>query len=255
MASRYGRGYRRTKGYKRRYSRRKYSYRSRRTRRFSRRRSVSKSAVVCLTKEYSWNFRRTDSQTGEHLYSPITFAPPEMPGFKDYQAVYSHFRILKAKAYIATQYVDQKGLGQMNYMVVGSRPFAATTKPLTEYPVPEYYFVPDQPEEVLRQARFQKLLYPNTTRQNITAGFYPYTMVGTMGPTQFRGDSFIFQRIWEAKRWMPFTWAWEPQTGADQSVRFFGPYIVRNIANSDTLSPPLAVNVQLKVWYQFKGQK
>ncbi len=236
--------------------RRSYARRTRRSRRRSyRRRSRTVSSVVCLTKEYSWTFRRTDNETGQYLYSPITFAPPEMPGFKDYQAVYSHFRILKAKAYISTQYVDQKGLGQMNYMVIGSRPFAATTKPLTEYPVPEYYFVPDQPEDVLRQARFQKLLYPNTTRQNITAGFYPYTMVGTMGPTQFRGDSFIFQRIWEAKRWMPFTWAWEPQTGADQSVRFFGPYIVRNYANSDTLTAPLAMNVQLKVWYQFKGQK
>lgn len=234
--------------------RRSYARRTRRGRRRSyRRRARTVSSVVCLTKEYNWNFRREEN--GQHLYSPITFAPPEMPGFKDYQTVYSHFRILKAKAYLTTQYVDYSGIGQTNYMVVGSRPFAATTKPLTEYPVPEYYYVPDQPEDVLRQARFQKLLYPNTTRQNITAGFYPYTMVGTMGPTQFRGDSFIFQRIWEGKRWMPFTWAWEPQTGADQSVRFFGPYIVRNYANSDSISAPTTINVQLKVWYQFKGQK
>lgn len=178
-----------------------------------------------------------------------------MPGFKEYQAVYSHFRILKAKIYMSTQYLDYNGIGQTNYLVVGSRPFAASMRPLKQYTAAEDEFVPLVTEDELRQSKYQRMHYPNTTSQCISASFYPYTLVGTMGPTQFQGDTFIWQRIWEAKKWMPFTWVWEPSSGGEQTVRYFGPYVVRNYANSSTISAPPQMNIQLKVWYQFKGQK
>lgn len=235
--------------------RRSYARRTRRSRRRSyRRRSRTVSSVICLTHEFNYQFKYPDTNKP---FKAFSFSPPEMPGFKEYQAVYSHFRILKAKIYISTQYYGYTGIAQTNYLVVGSRPFAASMRPLEKYPAAEDEFVPLATEDELRQSKYQRMHYPNTTSQLISASFYPYTMVATMGPTQFQGDSFIWQRIWEAKKWMPFTWVWEPSGGgAQQTIRYFGPYVVRNIANSSTIdAPPPQMNIQLKVWYQFKGQK
>nr|UBJ25966.1 capsid protein [Sichuan rat gut-associated circular DNA virus 1] len=233
--------------------RRSYARRTRRSRRrFYRRRTRSVSSVVCLTQEFNYQFKYPNT---DKPFKAFSFSPPEMPGFKDYQTVYSHFRILKAKIVMATQYLGYDGIAQTNYLVVGSRPFAASMRPLKQYPVAEDHYVPLATEDELRQSKYQRMHYPNTTSQCISAAFYPYTLVGTMGPTQYQGETFIWQRIWEAKKWMPFTWAWEPPSSSEQSLRFFGPYVVRNYANSSSIGAPDQMNIQLKVWYQFKGQK
>ena len=130
------------------------------------------------------------NENGQKMFYAYSFEPAGMPGFSEYQAVYSHFRIVKAKMYLTTQYRDYDGQGLTNYIVVGSRPFAATAAPLEKYPVSETYFVPVQAEESLRQAKYQRFHYPNSTTQCVAASFYPYTMVANPGPTQYQGESF-----------------------------------------------------------------
>ena len=248
MARRYGR-----------YPKRRFrKFKRRPTRRFKRRfgrarKGKTTSSVVCLTTEFNWFFINNSNQ---QLHDPLTFTVHNMPGFIDYQTVYSHFRILKAKMYMATQYADSKVQGQTSYLVVGSRPFAAGQKPLDRYPAASDWYLPAVTENELRQARWQRMHYPSTTKQAISATFYPYTMVGTLGPAYLSKDVF-FQRIWEAKKWMPFTWAWNPKTPNSDSVGlyFYGPYMVRNIANATGVTLPDTLTVQLRVWFQFKGQK
>ena len=55
---------------------------------------------------------------------PFAFTPSTVPGFAEYKATYSHFRILKAKLYISRNVLNMEG-STNNYLVVGSRPFAA----------------------------------------------------------------------------------------------------------------------------------
>ncbi|UPW41358.1 capsid protein [Dipodfec virus UA06Rod_111] len=248
MARRYGR-YRKRRFRKikrrpaRRYKRRfRRSYKSKKT-----------SQVVCLTSEFNWFFINSSN---EQLHDALTFTVHNMPGFLDYQTVYSHFRILKAKAVMATQYGDTKALGQTSYLVIGSRPFAASQRPLDRYPAAVDFYLPAVSESDLRQARWQRMHYPSTTTQAISATFYPYTMLAALGPAYLAKDAF-FQRIWEGRRWMPFSWAWNPKTPNSDStgLTFFGPYMVRNIANATGVKLPDTLTVQLRVWFQFKGQK
>lgn len=254
MATRYGRGYRRTRGYKRRYTRRR-PYAKRRFRRY-RRRTSTKSSVVKLTFEATWSLGTRQSSTMGYQWSPFQFTPSSIPGFKDYQTTYSHFRLLKAKLYMANHdFNDTTQQPTLNYLVVGSRPFAATTAPVTGTSTPAEY-VPPQFESDLRQARWQRVHYPSRITSKISMSFIPYTMVATNGPAI--GDpSKIWQRIWEGKRWMPFAWGYQSGYPA---LTFFGPYIVAQIPegtdpdyNASSTSYP--AHGTLELYVQFKGQK
>lgn len=255
MATRYGRGYRRTRGYKRRYTRRR-PYAKRRYRRY-RRRTSTKSSVVKLTLEANWTLGTRDSSSLAYQWAPFQFTPYTIPGFKDYQTTYSHFRLLKAKLYMANHdFNDTSVQPTLNYLVVGSRPFAATTAPVKNNSTPKDY-VPYQFESDLRQARWQKVHYPSRITSKISMGFMPYTMVSTYGPSN-SGDlgTNVWQRIWEGKRWMPFTWA----TNSDSGLFFFGPYIVAQIPEGtdpdfNASSTSFPAHGTLELYVQFKGQK
>lgn len=100
----------------------------------------------------------------------------------------------------------------------------------------------------LRQCRWQKTFYPSATRPGVTAGFYPYTMVGTFGPANVGGQQY--QRTWEGRRWMPFTWA----RATPSYLAFFGPYIYPSTGQDSTSDVATQVVGTLTVWVQFKGQ-
>ena len=103
----------------------------------------------------------------------LAFSPLSLPGFSDYQATYSHFRIIKARLYVSRTVGDNDG-ALYNYLVVGSRPFAATSAGTQANSAT---LVPPQEEKALRQTKWQKVHYPNTTTQRVSIGFYPYTMI------------------------------------------------------------------------------
>nr|WCR62295.1 MAG: capsid protein [ssDNA virus sp.] len=250
MARRYGRYRRRRFRSTRRYRRRPMR-RFKRFRRSRRRRTIS--SVVKLTQDASWQLNVTGSSTGV-LWNPFSFSPVSMPGFSDYQTTYSHFRILKAKLFVSRTINDNDG-ALYNYLVVGSRPFAATQGPFPSVGNTPASFVPAQREDALRQTKWQRIHYPSTTTQRVTAGFYPYTMVGTFGPAQI-GNASVYQRIWEAKRWMPFNWAWQNPSGTDRGTSFFGPYMVVDTATGELPADASAVvQCTLQVHFQFKGQR
>lgn len=216
------------------------------------RRTSTKSSVVCLTYETSWQPQSTTDTT---MHSAFYFNPYDSHAFREYKTVYSHFRILKAKMYMAIQYPNNEFQNVTNYLVVGSRPFASAAEPIQSYP--SGLWVPQATEAELRQSRWQRLHYPNTTTQVVTIGFYPYTMVAALGPTFPEKDGF-YQRIWEGKKWTPFTWAWNPDSGnssSSQGLQYFGPYVVRNYANTNKIPGLVQINVQVKYWCQFKGQR
>ena len=123
-----------------------WSYRTRRTftrtaRRSFRRRSVARprynrrrwgarrvakktvSSVVTLSQDAVWNlFNPTNETTPDtRQWFPFAFTPATVPGFAEYKATYSHFRILKAKLYISRNVLNVEG-STNNYLVVGSRP-------------------------------------------------------------------------------------------------------------------------------------
>ncbi|AXL65924.1 putative capsid protein [Fly associated circular virus 7] len=257
-----------TKGYRRSYRyrrhRRSYATRTRRTRRrYYRRRSRTISSVIKLTYDATWQFGG-----GPNTWSVFSFNPLLLPGFKDYQSTFTHFRVLKAKLFVnrqiqalvaATSPTPQIVDGsKWNYLVVGSRPFASTTPPVANNALASA-FVPDQSTDALRQTKWQRVHYPSTTTQRVSIGFYPYTMVGTFGPTITTGvgnQNVQYQRIWEGKKWMPFTWALD-QTGVDRVMSFFGPYMVADAPPElqETQYMGLGTNCTLQVSVQFKGQR
>lgn len=251
--------------YRSRYRRRTFrrpTYRQTRRTRFRRRRRTYRnrttSKTVKLTMDAVWMFNTTSSgpTAGQPVYwYPFSFSPAALPGFSDYQSTYTHFRISKANLYISRNVDGSEDPTKDNYLVVGSRPFAAVNKSITDTSADNAY-VPRQTEEALRQVRWQTVKYPSTTSQRLRIGFHPYTMVGTFGP----GTPGVYQRIWEARRWMPFVWAYtgppEKPDGPNVQnfIEFFGPYMVVNTGISD---PTVAFTgtCTLEVYVQFKGQR
>ena len=88
-------------------------------------------------------------------WNAFVFSPASVPGFMDYQATYSHFRILKCKLYMARTIGGNTGTA-FNYLTVGSRPFAAVQAPGNQSSGPND-LVPPQLETDLRQAKWQKI--------------------------------------------------------------------------------------------------
>ena len=191
--------------------------------------------------------------TGSPMHwNAFSFSPVSLPGFSDYQTTYSHFRILKAKLFISRTIGDNDG-SLYNYLVVGSRPFAATNSGTY---ATNASLMPSQPEDALRQTKWQKIHYPNTTTQRVSAGFYPYTLIGTYGPPAV-GTNQSWYRIWEAKKWMPFKWALDTgATGGNQyqALTFYGPFMVVD-TNQGEISGTATVQCTLQVHVQFKGQR
>lgn len=237
-----------TTKYRKRYSTGRNKPRYRR-RRYSRRRGTV-SSVVRLSQDATWTLRNQTTT----LWSPFSFSPMSLPGFSDYQSTYSHFRILKARLYISRSLGADNDGSQNNYLVVGSRPFAATDANQGDDLSSNFGYLPAQTEEALRQTKWQRVHYPNTTTRRVSVGFYPYTMVGTYGPP-VAGGSHAWYRIWEAKKWMPFNWA-KKTSSAQDGLRFYGPYMVvdgpyGNVPGDVTYT----VQCSLHLTLQFKGQR
>ena len=257
--------FRRRRRYRFRRSTRRFGrrYRRRFRRRYRRRRST-KSSVVKLSYDGTWTFRRGVSDTVPPDYVAFSFTPVQLPGFADYYATYSKFRILKAYLYIGRSLANPQGTALSNaltnnYLVVGSRPFANTQFPFAVGDtLTNELIVPPQKEDALRQTRWQKVLYPGTTRTAFRVGFHPYSMISTNGPSGTTG--YQYQRPWEARRWMPLTWA----SSTTSPIAFFGPYLVADIQSAASVSTQPAgelangttalCNIQLVCHVQFSGQ-
>ena len=246
----------------RRSFRRRRMARPRYRRRYRRSRGSRKtaSARVTLTQDATWSLFNPALPSGApRTWNPFVFSPASVPGFMDYKATYTHFRILKAKLYLSRALNGGTG-STYNYLVVGSRPFAAVQTVSSPAPDP-FTFVPAQLESDLRQTKWQKVRYPSTTSNVVAVGFYPYAMIQTYGPVSGGSNGNIWQRIWEAKRWMPFAWARGRQGFAtDAGIAFYGPYVVVDSSTGEVPDPVLGkdenvVQCTLRLTVQFRGQR
>nr|WDW25901.1 MAG: putative capsid protein [Cressdnaviricota sp.] len=240
------RSYRR---YRRRSFRRRRPTRARYTRRYRRRyRSYksTKSSVVKLS--FQGAYTPYNDSDREFPWVPYRFKMSNVTGFSDYLNTYTHFRVLKARMYIGRDLDGENNTVDTNYLIVGSRPFAATQLPLPGAVQNPDLYVPGQSENALRQAKWQKNIYPRSTTSRISVGFHPYTMIATFGPTD-GNDGKTWQRIWEGRYWMPMTWA-----NNVYGLNFWGPYIA-HFQNLDSEPVEKTYNYTLELQLQFKGQK
>lgn len=194
----------------------------------------------------------------------MNFYLSALPGFMEYQATYTQFRILKCVVRLNTDYyVGDELQTQAHYLVAPSRPFVNGTlvgssnanSALKVVGVP-------RSEDELRQTRWQKIIYPKTTTTSLRLAFYPYTVTAAPGPVlpAPAGSSYNYYiRVHEGRRWMPFQWA-SPNDysgSPNDQLRFFGPYVAihKPDGNHLDLSKAIAANCTLEVWVQFRGQK
>lgn len=227
----------------RRYGGRRYR-RGVSRRRYSRRRSRStRSSTVKLTREFTFQFR---TGTGSISNNAFSFAPTDIPGFVDYFNVYTHFRIKKAVLRVAVTSSNTN-----NFLIVPSGPFAATMPPVLDTdPQNPASYLSTITEEQLRQSRWQRVLYPDTTRTGIKVPFVPYTMISTHGPS-LNATTRLWQRHWSARKWMPLTWAYGATTTAAVPMQFFGPFVLESTTTDRSWNPECT----LIVYLQFKGQR
>lgn len=211
------------------------------------------SSLVKLQGHGDWHVYDRSDQT----YYPFSFSPLSVQGFSEYQAVYSHFRILKMVMTITRpgKSADIGTLARLeNYAVIPSRTFAASQSPFNSVTNAPLAYNPGQKYESLGQTKWFKERLVSETKQAIRIGFYPFTMVGTFGPASV-GNAGVYQRVWEGKRWMPFSWAWQNPTNKNdgKGTTFWGPYMIfRGGADQGDWT---SVNVDYTMYVKFKGQK
>lgn len=208
---------------------------------------TNRSSVVKLTYNFQAILMAPNSSSVMQA-QPLTLFLSSVPGFSDYQTVYSEYRVLRGVLSLPTLATTDQFSTVNNYLVVSSQPFALTSAPLTpssETTINNY--VPPQTENALRQARWQRVVYPDSTRTAVNIGFYPYTMVATDGPDTANTK---YQRIWSGRRWTPFTWSTSP------SVAYFGPYVWRQSTSTDVVGTEAwQPYVTVTLYCIFKGQK
>ena len=102
--------------------------RYRRRYRRGRRSRKTTSAYVTLTQNAQWTLFADASGGDPRKWNAFVFSPATVPGFMDYQATYSHFRILKCKLFMARTIGDNTG-ANFNYLIVGSRPSRGSPGP------------------------------------------------------------------------------------------------------------------------------
>lgn len=201
--------------------------------------TTTRSSVVKLSYNIQWAF-----STGT-VAQALRFEINDVPGFADYKTVYSEFRILRGELYIPTQAQSNVEASQANYLVVSSQPFALTAAPIADAGIASNW-VPDLAEAALRQARWQRIVYPDSTTTGVRVGFQPYTMVATEGPVS---TTVQYQRIWRGNTWTPLTWS-----DAANGISYFGPYVWRQLT-ADDANPGFIAYSTIVLYCQFKGQK
>lgn len=206
----------------------------------------TRSSVIKLSANVDFQFVQGDAEMG-FMGRAFRFSLDDIPGFMDYRSVYSEYRILRGEIVFPTQITGTSSVTVFkNYLVVSSQPFAQTAIPIPN--ASNESWVPDQTEAALRQTRWQRIIYPDSTTTGVRVGFYPYTMVATEGPA---GSTTVvqYQRIWSGRAWTPFTWS-----GETTPITYFGPYLFPQSNFSDT-PDAFNVNVTLILYFVFKGQK
>ena len=146
--------------------------RYRRRYRRGRRSRKTTSAYVTLTQNSQWTLSSDNGSTRK--WNVFTFSPATVPGFMDYRATYSHFRIVKCKLYMSRTFVGNIGTSGVtcNYLTVGSRPFAAVQTPGNQNSGPDA-LVPPQLESDLRQTKWQKVRNPPSTSWSCQSASIP----------------------------------------------------------------------------------
>lgn len=249
------------RGYgRRRYYRRRFSWRRRFGRRLGRRRygrrrtRTTRSSLIKLTWQNSFAFGDTGG-----TYNPFQFQMNSIPGFSDYSTTYSQFRIVKAHLQLMRSRASDTDGNPIfeelsNVLIVPSGPFASMSAPvaLSQVHSPVNYLI-RQSESALRQSRWQKQLYPNTTTQAVHVGFHPFTFNAAFAPALDASSASprVYQRIWKGRNWTPMTWVNNLQSSG---VTFFGPYVLVNSKN-DEHAEVSGVPFTLTLYVQFRGQR
>ena len=231
--------------------------RYRRRYRRGRRSRKTTSAYVTLTQNAQWTLFADATGGDPRKWNAFVFSPASVPGFMDYQATYSHFRILKCKLYMARTIGDNTG-ANFNYLIVGSRPFAAVQAPGNQNSGPSA-LVPPQLETDLRQAKWQKIRNPSTISQVV-----PIRIPSLYhDPDQWAIDDWIVQSIVATHLGGQAMDALHLGSGAERHSRglggiaFYGPYVVVDgyDGNIPGTFSGKAVECTLRLTVQFRGQR
>ena len=80
---------------------------------------------------------------------------------------------------------------------------------------------------------------------------------GYQSSNRWRSVNRMWQRTWEAKRWMPFTWAQIGMPGAGPGgIAFYGPYVVVDGPEGNlSMDATPHVECTLRMIVQFRGQR
>lgn len=208
----------------------------------------TRSSVVKLSIQFTTSLNYVDPDTTTVMATPVQFGLNGIPGFSDYKSVYSKFRVIRGEVIIPTLASSNTTSTVGNYLVVSSQPFAETVETAPDPTGNSGSWVPNQEENALRQARWQRTVYPDSTTTGVRIGFQPYTMVATYGP-QTSNVERTWQRIWRGYNWTPFTWV-----TATEGLLYYGPYILRS-PTDDNQGALWQASLTVILYCQFAGQK
>lgn len=205
------------------------------------------------------------------LAFPLNFVPTQLPGFLEWQATMSEFRILKAHVKVNVdpnagqpQTAAQRNQ-QYTFLRVPSRQFVATRAILGSADngvqnQPQDNILTGVTVDQVRQSKWTKQVYPKDDTNIIQFGFYPYTLQWSgkpyNGAFQAAANQTQYLEYRSGRRWMSMSFL-GPTEQKEDDVSFFGPYVLR-LLSSDSDAQALSTwstACLLTVWCQFRGQR
>ena len=84
-------------------------------------------------------------------------------------------------------------------------------------------------------------------------------MIETYGPLTTGSSGNLWPRVWEGRKWMPFSWVMEPRPNvAGNGITFYGPYMVIDTSTGELPKPgtnaQVGVECTLRISVSSKGR-
>ena len=212
----------------------------------------------CFTMDVAWTPFKTIN--GRMYAMPFMFHPHLCPEFVQECRRHNSFTFAKCTCHIQRADGDNRVIGPTRHVNVPSRAFATRTGPYIGcLPADANMIVAPQLPEDTDASPWTAETRKKRLEPSSQFGFYPYTVVGVMGPSCSDGKTtamIVYPQIHNAKDAMPTAWGAVAgnkiaNVSANTALPFWGPYLSSDLAN-DGVKLDEEITIKLIIECQFR---
>lgn len=201
------------------------------------------------------------SSRGDVFAMPFVFYPYQCAEFVQECRRHSTFAFMKCTCHIQRDGGKPSAIiGPSRHVTVPSRAFATRSGPyLNALPVDPKMIVAPQNPQITNNSPWVAESRQKKFDASSQFGFYPFTVVGMMGPSVQHGEAsavVVYPQVHNAKDYMPTSWGAPsncqiPDLSAQSALPFWGPYLSTDLG-TDGIQPNEEITINMILDCQFK---